>query len=159
MDENKVLRSSWWKPGLAVVIVAAIVAIIVIKQGYQRESAVSEGSGQSVAATDRAALPPESAGLPRMVDLGAESCIPCKKMAPILAQLKDEMKGVAQIKFIDVWKNPNAGQEYNIRLIPTQVFYTAEGREVFRHEGFFSRQAILEQFAKMGVDISGMKKE
>ncbi len=61
---------------------------------------------------------PQGSGLPRLVDLGADKCIPCKMMAPILEELKEQYKGRLDVVFIDVWKNPNAGGEYGIKLIP-----------------------------------------
>lgn len=95
----------------------------------------------------------EARKLPKLIDLGAGKCIPCKKMAPILEKLKEDLKDKAEVVFIDVWKNPDAGREYNIQLIPTQIFFDAEGKEVFRHVGFFSREDILAQLKKMGVDV------
>lgn len=85
---------------------------------------------------------------PRMVDLGAEKCVPCKKMAPILAEMKADYAGTVDIVFIDVWKNREAGKAYQIRAIPTQVFFDSTGKEVFRHVGFFSRENIEEVFQK-----------
>ena len=100
--------------------------------------------------------------LPRLVDLGAGKCIPCKKMAPILEEMKKDYAGVVDIVFIDVWKDSKAGKPYKIRVIPTQVFYDKAGKEVFRHEGFFSREEIEKVFLeKMGVKpiASSQKKE
>ena len=92
-------------------------------------------------------------GLPRLVDLGADKCIPCKAMAPILENLKTEYAGVFNVEFIDVWKNPNAGEGYGIKIIPTQIFFDASGKELFRHEGFFSREDILAKWKEFNVDI------
>jgi thioredoxin 1 len=93
------------------------------------------------------------AKLPRLVDLGAGKCIPCKKMAPILEKLKKEYAGRMNIEFIDVWKEPDAGKPYGIKLIPTQIFYDAEGKEMFRHEGFFSEEDILAKWKELGVEL------
>lgn len=94
-----------------------------------------------------------TAVLPRLVDLGAGKCIPCKKMAPILEEMKKDYAGVVDVVFVDVWKDPKAGKPYKIRLIPTQVFYDSTGTEVFRHEGFFPREEIEKVFLeKMGVN-------
>lgn len=93
--------------------------------------------------------------LPRLVDLGAGKCIPCKKMAPILEELKKEFAGRLEVEFIDVWENPSAGARYKINLIPTQIFYDASGKELFRHEGFFSREDILGKWKELGVDLTG----
>jgi thioredoxin 1 len=88
------------------------------------------------------APPTVPAALPRLVDLGAGKCIPCKRMAPILEALKLDYAGTVNVQFIDVWKDPAAGKPYGIRLIPTQVFFDRTGRERFRHEGFFGREDI-----------------
>ncbi len=92
-----------------------------------------------------------AASQPRLVELGADKCVPCKMMAPILAELKQTYAGQLQVDFIDVWKNPEAGKEYGIRVIPTQIFYGPDGREFFRHEGFFARDDILAKWKEAGV--------
>ena len=89
--------------------------------------------------------------LPKLVDLGADKCIPCKKMAPILEELKKEYDGRMEVVFIDVWKNPDAGKQYDIDLIPTQIFFDATGKELFRHQGFFSKEDILAKWRELGV--------
>ena len=89
--------------------------------------------------------------MPRVVDLGADKCIPCKQLAPILAELKREYAGRVAVEFIDVWKNPKAGEPYKIRVIPTQVFFDAAGKEVWRHEGFLPKADFVAKFAELGV--------
>jgi thioredoxin 1 len=95
--------------------------------------------------------------LPRLVDLGAGRCIPCKMMAPILEDLKKEYEGRLQVDFIDVWQNPDAGKKYGIKMIPTQIFYDANGKELFRHEGFISKQDILKKWKQLGVTFGEKK--
>jgi thioredoxin 1 len=92
-------------------------------------------------------------GLPRLIDLGAGKCIPCKMMAPILDELKEEYAGSLEVVFVDVWQNPDAGAKYGIQLIPTQIFYDASGKELFRHEGFFSKEDILAKWKGLGVEL------
>ncbi len=77
-----------------------------------------------------------------MLDLGADSCVPCKLMAPILKKLEQEYRGRAAIVFIDVWKNPDQGKKYGTRAIPTQIFYEKSGRERYRHVGFLGEKEI-----------------
>jgi thioredoxin 1 len=73
-------------------------------------------------------------------------------MAPIIVELQKEYEGIVSVEFIDVWKDPDAGRPYGIRMIPTQVFFDRNGKEVFRHEGFFPKEAIVKVFQeKMGV--------
>ena len=91
--------------------------------------------------------------LPRLVDLGAGKCIPCKLMAPILDELKSNYVGRLDVQFVDVWKNPDAGKPYQIRMIPTQVFIGTNGKEVFRHEGFFSKEDIVAKWTELGVNL------
>jgi thioredoxin 1 len=96
---------------------------------------------------------PAKAALPRLVDLGADKCIPCKMMAPVLKELTKEYQGQMQVEFVDVWKNPDAGKAYKISLIPTQIFFDASGKELFRHEGFFSKADILAKWKELGVNL------
>jgi thioredoxin 1 len=90
-------------------------------------------------------------GMVTMIDLGANSCVPCKMMAPILEKLEKEYKGKAAIVVIDVWKDPSQSKRFGIRAIPTQIFYDKEGKEVHRHVGFMSEKAIVSQLKSMGV--------
>lgn len=66
--------------------------------------------------------------LPIVIDFGADSCIPCKEMAPVLKTLNSQMQGKALIKFVDVWKNGEAAKDFPIQVIPTQVFINADGK-------------------------------
>ena len=101
------------------------------------------------------AVAAEPSKLPRLVDLGADKCIPCKAMAPILKDLKTEYAGRMDVEFIDVWKNPDAGKAYKIKLIPTQIFFDASGKERFRHEGFYGKEDILGKWKELGADLKG----
>lgn len=116
---------------------------------------MAKKSASSVPASEASSpAPGEGAALPRLVDLGADKCIPCKAMAPILEELKTTYAGRLHVEFIDVWKNEGAGEQYGIKAIPTQIFYAPDGRELFRHQGFFSREAILAKWSELGVDLS-----
>ncbi len=95
---------------------------------------------------------PEKA-LPLLVDVGADKCIPCKMMAPTLEELKKDYSQSVRIKFVDVWKNPGAEKPYRVRMIPTQIFYDPSGKELFRHEGYYSKENILEKFNELGFEV------
>jgi thioredoxin 1 len=90
-------------------------------------------------------------GMVNMVDLGANECIPCKMMVPIMEKVKKKYQGKAAIVFIDVWKNKEPAKRFGIRAIPTQIFFDKEGKEVHRHEGFMGEAEIDRIFKKMGV--------
>jgi len=86
------------------------------------------------------------------IELGAESCIPCRMMQPIMKEIREEYKGTVRVDFIDLYKDKNAAQKYGVRVMPTQVFLDAQGREFFRHEGFYPKEEIEKMLAdKMGV--------
>ena len=99
----------------------------------------------------------ETKQLPKLVDLGADKCIPCKMMAPILEELKQNYTRTFTVEFIDVWKNPDKAKEYGISIIPTQIFYDSSGKELFRHEGFFSKEDILAKWKEFGVEPAKTK--
>ncbi len=129
-----------WIRGIVVVAVVVVAAVI-----YMERPAI-QGADSAVATP---------AGLPRLLDLGADKCVPCKMMAPILDELKIEFAGVFEVEFIDVWKTPGAAESHGVKIIPTQIFYAADGRELARHEGFFSREDILAKWRELGVDPGG----
>jgi thioredoxin 1 len=90
-------------------------------------------------------------GMVTLVDLGANACIPCKMMAPIMTKLEKDYQGKAAIIFIDVWKDKGQADRFGIQAIPTQIFYDKTGKEVFRHLGFMSEKDIVNQLKKMGI--------
>lgn len=135
----------------AVVIVAGI--ILAIKHDRTRPLPAKPAAPAETARSD-SGTPGQAAALPRLVDLGASKCIPCKLMSSILAELKTTYAGQLQVEFIDVWDNPDAGSQYGIATIPTQIFFDANGRELFRHEGFFSRNDILAKWQELGVALT-----
>ncbi len=86
-----------------------------------------------------------------MVDLGAASCIPCKMMAPILDKLAKLYEGKAAVIFIDLRYNREAIERFRVTGIPTQIFFDKNGKEISRHLGFMSEEAIIAQLKSMGV--------
>jgi len=93
--------------------------------------------------------------LPRLLDLGSATCVPCKMMAPILGEMKETFAGELTVEFIDVRTDKDAAKQYGIQVIPTQIFFDASGNEVFRHQGFFSREDMLAKWKELGVELDG----
>ena len=127
---------------LIIIALAAAASIVLVHRAQQKES----GTSTPAAASANLDTP-----RPRLVDLGAGKCIPCKAMTPILDELRAEYAGIFQVTFIDVWEDPEAAKPYGINLIPTQIFYDAEGRERWRHEGFLGKADILAKWKELGV--------
>ena len=76
------------------------------------------------------------------VELGSVSCIPCKKMQPIMKSIETRYVGQVKVIFYDVLKDKAPATQYGIKLIPTQVFLDQSGKEIARHEGFFPEEEI-----------------
>lgn len=137
------------KIAVVAALVLAVAAIVAVKQRGKGTDATPSVATPAVAAT------PAAAGLPRLVDLGSVTCIPCKMMAPILEELKKEYSGRLSVEFYDVVQNPDLAKKYNMKLMPTQIFFDASGKERSRHEGFFAKDDILAKWQDLGVDLSG----
>jgi thioredoxin 1 len=125
------------------ITVAAVVALKRVKQ-----SSNASQSGVIVAEAGTIEM------LPRLVDLGSDQCRACKMMAPILEKLKKEYAGRLRVEFIDVWKDPDAARTHGVQLIPTQIFFDASGKELYRHEGFLSGNDILSKFKEFGITLT-----
>ena len=151
------------KVPILIVLALAIASVLYLKPRHDMPAAPEIAGSEispSTAETDVRTPPEAEPGsksipvrLPRLIDLGADKCIPCKMMAPILQQLKEEYTEVFEVIFIDVWKDPQPGKRYKIRVIPTQIFFDGAGKELFRHEGYFSKEDILKKWEELGVTV------
>ncbi len=133
------------KIAVVVALVVVVGVLLLMKRGGAAPDAEQTTTDPTAAA---------KAGLPRLLELGSTTCVPCKMMAPILAELKKEYAGSLHVEFIDVWDDPNPGKTYGIKLIPTQIFFDASGKERWRHEGFISKADILAKWKELGVNLS-----
>ena len=148
MDKSK-------KIAIVAALIAAITVVLIVRQNESDEAPRPTDAG--VAEQTTSALNPgqfTGNGRPTLIDLGSDTCIPCKQMAPILEEMKNEYAGSLNVHFLDVHKDPNLIPLYNVKLIPLQIFYDASGQELFRHEGFFAKENILAKWKELGVDLS-----
>jgi thioredoxin 1 len=144
------------KIAVVVVLIVAVVVAIAVRQNKSDQNATGPG-GQVAAQQLPAEHKPEQItgkGLPVLIDIGAGTCIPCKLMAPILEELKKDLTGKLVVQFLDLNKFPDAARVYGIRVMPTQIFYDASGKERFRHEGFYAKEDILAKWKELGVDLT-----
>lgn len=90
-------------------------------------------------------------GQPVLVDFGANSCMPCRQIRPILKEVKQEYTGKAHVLVIDVYKFKELAGEYRIQLIPTLIFFDKGGKEVFRHMGAWDKASIVGKLKEAGA--------
>jgi len=170
------------KKGMAVKIIIPILFVCVIAgiwavKNNKKDTAAVVGDNADFAllVTEKIDLEKlKSHGLPIIIDFGADSCIPCKEMAPVLKELNAELQGKAIIRFVDVWKYQDFAEGYPISVIPTQIFIDASGKpytpkdteasqmkiysskdtgeHVFTaHEGGITKEQLLSELKKMGL--------
>lgn len=148
------MKSLLVKISIVAVLIVAVVVVINLKenraadQPHGNQVLLSPSSSSDEPQTVTATL---AVAVPRFLELGADKCVPCKMMQPILDELRKEYPGKLQVDFVDVWKEPAASQQYGISAIPTQIIFDANGKEVFRHIGFFPKEEILAQLSQLGV--------
>jgi thioredoxin 1 len=144
---------------IVIILILVAGAVIVLKENYRTNSESPAAGNSVVKVIAKQAQPTEtdnpkiSQALPLLLDIGANKCIPCKMMAPILEELKKDYAGTFNVEFIDVWENPDEAKKYGIKIIPTQIFFDCEGKELFRHEGYFSKADILAKWKQLNVNL------
>ena len=137
-----------WKAAVVIGLIVLVGLVFALKRGGD---STGPGTASHSGDTSTGAV---SGELPRLIEIGSVTCIPCKMMKPILDELRQEYAGRLQVDFIDSQIDREAAMEYRIRVIPTQVFLSAEGNELFRHEGFFPKEEILAKWRELGVDLN-----
>jgi len=149
---------------IIIILAVAVAAVLIARQAKESETGTAKEPVTSVkteqvlpgpktetaGAEKNAPTPDLNKSLPLLVDLGAKKCIPCKMMVPILEGLKKSHTDKFEVKFIDVWENKAEARKYNIRMIPTQIFFAPDGKELFRHEGFYGKENILAKWKELG---------
>lgn len=95
------------------------------------------------------------------IELGSVNCVPCKMMKPVMKEVEDIYGDKVEVIFYDVWKpeQKQMSAKYKVRVIPTQVFLDKDGKEFFRHEGFYPKDEMVKMLDKqMGITRKPVKK-
>ena len=140
--------NTYAKLAVVAVLLAAVAGVVAVRRAARSPATRPAGTAAPVTAS-RPAGP-----LPRLIEFGAGRCRACQMMAPILAALKSEYAGRLEVESVDVFKDRQAADEHDIRIIPCQVFFDPAGKELYRHEGFFPRQDILKKWKELGFDLA-----
>jgi thioredoxin 1 len=94
-------------------------------------------------AKEEAKPAPKKKPLVTFLELGAETCVPCKMMKPVMKDIQDEYKDKIDVIFHDITKDREIAKKYNVRVMPTQIFLDKDGKEFHRHEGFYPKDEII----------------
>ncbi len=92
-----------------------------------------------------------TSGKPVLVDFGANSCLPCRQLRPVLKEIGTEYLEKAKIIVIDVYKYQNLAREYKVLMLPTLVFFDSKGKEVFRNVGLMEKEKIVGKLKEIGM--------
>lgn len=131
MDKKKMDKKKLLLKILVPVLIAATLTVIWVVKTHPTPAPIDEQPvfiadfALETTSIDLDAL--KEYGLPIIIDFGADSCAPCREMEPVLKAMNMEMQGKAIIKFIDVWKHSEAAKDFPIQVIPTQLFFNADG--------------------------------
>ncbi|MCX7843726.1 MAG: thioredoxin family protein [Clostridia bacterium] len=171
--ENKPEKSKLIKIIAPILIIIAIAGIYIIKNNQEKGAIDNADFALEATAIDLEHL--KSYGLPIIIDFGADACVPCKEMEPVLKELNEELRGKVIVKFVDVWKNREAAADFPLEVIPTQFFFDKHGnpfvpkdpkamnmrmystrdanKHVYTaHQGGMTKEQIMAVLKEMGVE-------
>jgi thioredoxin 1 len=86
------------------------------------------------------------------IELGADSCVPCKEMQPVMRAIEQTFGDQVEVVFYDVWDDPAPANEYGVQMIPTQIFLDESGEEFHRHTGFYPQADIEALLVERGLE-------
>lgn len=128
---------------IAVIVLVAVLAIAVVLYRNSQKAVVQSDGTQAVEVND----------LPKFIEIGAKSCVPCQMMQKVMEELRTNYPGKLDIIFHDLDMDPEPAGRYEISVIPTQVLTAPDGTELFRHEGFYPTDEIVAKWKELGYDL------
>ena len=143
------------RSAIAAVWLVAIAALCLGMSGCggesdERSRSAEEGAARSDSVGVVQPSVTDGTALPLLLDFGSTTCVPCKAMAPILEEMSETFAGQFDVRFEDVKKDAALARTHDVRIIPTQIFFDEHGKELFRHQGFFSREDMLATWEEFG---------
>lgn len=133
-----------------IIIALTVLALGAVVLAKHMRSSVTE----TAHAEKQAASLSASKGLPSMLEFGAIGCIPCKAMEGVLEELRKSHQDSLIVRFINVREEREEMEKNKVQIIPTQIFLGTDGKEIFRHEGYFSADEIRAKFKELGYNLS-----
>ena len=89
--------------------------------------------------------------LPMLLEFSLDICIPCRKMKPILEEVTKEYQNKFLVKILEVEDYQALTRQFDIRVVPTQIFLDSQGKVFQRHEGFLDKGPLVGVLNRMGV--------
>jgi thioredoxin 1 len=120
-----------------ILVFIILVALVFVSANAQKKSSKKQPKPQATETVQK-----QNTTKITFLELGSVSCIPCKKMQPVMAAIERKYGEQIKVIFSDVWKDDSKSKEYGIRLIPTQIFLDESGKELMRHEGYYPEKEI-----------------
>jgi thioredoxin 1 len=79
---------------------------------------------------------------PVLVDFYADWCGPCKAMTPVIKEVAKGVEGKGKVIKINIDKNINAAQTYQIQAVPTFIIFK-NGSIIWRHSGMIDKASLM----------------
>ncbi len=140
---------------IVILVLGILAAALALKQGNRSSQpepvVVQPPPLEAPQAASEADDSSASSLTPMFIDLGSTTCIPCKQMVPVMDSLRARYGEALIVRFINVNENHEAASEYDIQVIPTQILIDSEGKEVFRHKGFWAEDEIITKLEELGL--------
>lgn len=131
----KIQRNFFW---LFVILTASVINTDCSGQSSKAEDKAGKGTGKYTVT---------------FIELGSVRCIPCQQMQPVMKTVEEKYGKDVKVVFHDVWTETGApyAKQYGIEAIPTQVFLDKDGKEFFRHVGYFPEEELVKVLNQKGV--------
>ena len=135
------------RPGRLVALLGTLFAATVIMSACGGTAGDGAASSSPTAAHSGGAAPKVT-----FLELGADKCVPCKEMRPVMAGIEKSFGDQVEVIFHDVWKDPAPANQYGVQMIPTQIFLDESGEEFHRHTGFYPQADIEALLVERGLE-------
>lgn len=92
-----------------------------------------------------------ASGQPALIEFGAETCSQCKRMKIVLDSISLRYRGRAQVVQVNVNREPALTRQFKVMVIPTLVYFDAQGREAGRAYGYQDEVKVARKLHDLGA--------
>lgn len=133
---------------LGVVLVAMVAGLV-----YWFRSHPAPQPAPEPKAAGPVTVPPTKSGHPLLMEVGSSAGPADLMMAAVMTALREGFGNKLEIEFVNAGKDPSLKEKYGVVALPTQIYFSPEGKELYRHQAFAQEQEILDQWKKLGYDL------